>query len=146
MLKEIWAIRIRLQLAGRLRDLALFNLAIDSKLRGCGLVSTLNLLQLFFLHHHAPSSLSGQQESFAKALRRVRLRLGKRSMVCRCSYMLGAEKVPGAGVRCSPSTAYRIYASLVGIIESLDEVPPVCSEFQRYSDSPLIYDEFGRAN
>ena len=37
-LKDIWAIRIRLQLAGRLRDLALFNLAIDSKLRGCDLV------------------------------------------------------------------------------------------------------------
>ena len=32
-LKEIWAIRIRLQFAGRLRDLALFNLAIDSNLR-----------------------------------------------------------------------------------------------------------------
>lgn len=30
-LKEIWAIRIRLQLAQRTRDLALFNLAIDSK-------------------------------------------------------------------------------------------------------------------
>jgi integrase len=38
-LKEIWAIRIRLQLAQRTRDLALFNLAIDSKLRGCDLVS-----------------------------------------------------------------------------------------------------------
>ena len=38
-LKDIWAIRIRLQLAKRPRDLALFNLAIDSKLRGCGLVS-----------------------------------------------------------------------------------------------------------
>lgn len=37
-LKEIWAIRIRLQLAGKLRDLALFNLAIDSKLRDCDLV------------------------------------------------------------------------------------------------------------
>ncbi len=37
-LKEVWAIRIRLQLAGRLRDLALFNLAIDSKLRGRDLV------------------------------------------------------------------------------------------------------------
>ena len=35
---EIWAIRIRLQLAKRTRDLALFNLAIDSKLRGCDLV------------------------------------------------------------------------------------------------------------
>ncbi|NEX63138.1 tyrosine-type recombinase/integrase [Noviherbaspirillum galbum] len=37
-LKEIWAIRTRLQLAERTRDLALFNLAIDSKLRGCDLV------------------------------------------------------------------------------------------------------------
>lgn len=37
-LKEIWAIRIRLQLAKEIRDLALFNLAIDSKLRGCDLV------------------------------------------------------------------------------------------------------------
>jgi len=38
-LQEIWAIRIRLQLANNIRDLALFNLAIDSKLRGCDLVS-----------------------------------------------------------------------------------------------------------
>ena len=37
-LKEIWAIRIRLQLADKQRDLALFNLAIDSKLRACDLV------------------------------------------------------------------------------------------------------------
>ena len=37
-LREIWAIWIRLQLADRLRDLALFNLAIDSKLRACDLV------------------------------------------------------------------------------------------------------------
>src|SRR5512143_3498934 len=37
-LQEIWAIRIRLQMQGRLRDLALFNLGIDSKLRACDLV------------------------------------------------------------------------------------------------------------
>ena len=37
-LKELWAIRIRLQLGHRTRELALFNLAIDSKLRGCDLV------------------------------------------------------------------------------------------------------------
>jgi integrase len=37
--KHVWAIRTRLQLAGRTRDLALFNLAIDSKLRGCDVVS-----------------------------------------------------------------------------------------------------------
>ena len=37
-LKEIWAIRVRLQLTDCIRDLALFNLAIDSKLRSCDLV------------------------------------------------------------------------------------------------------------
>ena len=37
--KDIWAIRIQLQNAQRDRDLAMFNLAIDSKLRGCDLVN-----------------------------------------------------------------------------------------------------------
>src|SRR5215831_12363409 len=37
--KEAWAIRVRLQMKRRKRDLAMFNLAIDSKLRGCDLVS-----------------------------------------------------------------------------------------------------------
>jgi integrase len=36
--KDVWTIRVRLQLEGQKRDLALFNLAIDSKLRGCDLV------------------------------------------------------------------------------------------------------------
>jgi hypothetical protein len=36
-LKEVWAIRIRLQRSARVRDLAMFNLAIDSKLRACDL-------------------------------------------------------------------------------------------------------------
>jgi integrase len=36
--RQVWAIRARLEIAGNLRDLALFNLAIDSKLRGCDLV------------------------------------------------------------------------------------------------------------
>ena len=35
---EIWAIRVRLKIFGRARDLALFYLAIDSKLRGCDLL------------------------------------------------------------------------------------------------------------
>src|SRR3954463_5749154 len=36
--KDIWAIRVRLQIQARTRDLALFDLGIDSKLRGCDLV------------------------------------------------------------------------------------------------------------
>ena len=38
-IKDIWALRVRLQIDRRLRELALFNLGIVSKLRGCDLVS-----------------------------------------------------------------------------------------------------------
>ena len=36
--KQVWSIRLTLQREGRIRDLALFDLAVDSKLRGCDLV------------------------------------------------------------------------------------------------------------
>ena len=36
---HVWAIRVRLQIARRVRDLALFDIALDSKLRGCDVVS-----------------------------------------------------------------------------------------------------------
>lgn len=37
--KDIWALRVRLQMENRTRELALFNLGIDSKLRGCDLIA-----------------------------------------------------------------------------------------------------------
>ena len=37
--KHVWSIRTRLMVEGRTRDLAMFNLAIDSKLRGCDVVA-----------------------------------------------------------------------------------------------------------
>jgi integrase len=37
--KHVWAIRTRLMIEGRTRDIAMFNLAIDSKLRGCDVVA-----------------------------------------------------------------------------------------------------------
>ena len=37
--KHVWSIRTRLLVEGQIRDLALFNLAIDSKLRGCDVVA-----------------------------------------------------------------------------------------------------------
>lgn len=36
--KHVWVIRVRLEIADNIRDLALFNMAIDCKLRGCVLV------------------------------------------------------------------------------------------------------------
>src|ERR1700737_1818650 len=37
--KHVWSIRTKLQVGGRARDLTMFNLAIDSKLRGCDVVA-----------------------------------------------------------------------------------------------------------
>jgi len=37
--KHVWSIRTKLQVEGRARDLALFNMALDSKLRGCDVVA-----------------------------------------------------------------------------------------------------------
>jgi hypothetical protein len=37
--KHVWTIRTKLQVERRTRDLAMFNLAIDSKLRGCDVVA-----------------------------------------------------------------------------------------------------------
>ena len=37
--QHVWSIRTKLQIEGRTRDLAMFNLAIDSKLRGCDVVA-----------------------------------------------------------------------------------------------------------
>jgi hypothetical protein len=61
-LKEIWAIRIRLQLDHRARELALFNLAIDSKLRGCDLVGLL-VRDVFQGSHVAPRAIVMQKKT-----------------------------------------------------------------------------------
>src|ERR1700720_4813195 len=61
-LKEIWAIRIRLQLHQRTRELALFNLAIDSKLRGCDLVG-LRVRDVVKGSHVAPRAIVMQKKT-----------------------------------------------------------------------------------
>ena len=48
--KHVWAIRVRLEIAAKVRDLALFNRAIDSKLRGCDLV-TLRVADVYVAGH-----------------------------------------------------------------------------------------------
>ena len=61
-LLDIWAIRIRIQLAGSTRDLALFNLAIDSKLRACDLV-TLRVRDIAHADHIAQRAIILQQKT-----------------------------------------------------------------------------------
>ena len=61
-LKEIWAIRVRLELSHRVRDLALFNLAIDSKLRACDLVK-LKVRDISHGDHIAQRAIVMQQKT-----------------------------------------------------------------------------------
>ena len=79
-LKEIWAIRIRLQLDHRARELALFNLAIDSKLRGCDLVG-LRVHDVVQGSHVAPArNRHAEEDAAAGAIRdhRTNARRGRR--------------------------------------------------------------------
>ena len=52
--KHVWSIRTKLQIEGRIRDLALFNLAIDSKLRGCDVVTHSGSKTLLLMDMQSP--------------------------------------------------------------------------------------------
>ena len=62
ILREIWAIRIRLQLNKETRELAMFNLAIDSKLRSCDLVK-LKVGDVYHGNGIAPRAIVLQQKT-----------------------------------------------------------------------------------
>ena len=66
-LRKIWTVRTRLRMAEKTRDLALFNLAIDSKLRGCDLVR----LQVHDIAHgdHVLSRASVVQQKTGQPVR-----------------------------------------------------------------------------
>ena len=66
-LKEIWAIRTRLQLDHRAEELALFNLAIDGKLRGCDLVA-LHVRDVLQGSQVAPRAILDCAEAHAAAI------------------------------------------------------------------------------
>jgi hypothetical protein len=61
--RGIWAIRVRLQLAEKTRDLALFNLAIDSKLRACDLTK-LRVRDIVHGEHVSSRAIVMQQKTY----------------------------------------------------------------------------------
>ena len=73
-LREIWAIRIRLDIEHRVRELAMFNLAIDSKLRGCGLVR-LEVSDVMHGHHAVSRAMVIQHKTQQPSDLRLRLLL-----------------------------------------------------------------------
>jgi site-specific recombinase XerC len=112
-LKEIWSIRIRLQLADKARDLALFNLAIDRKLRGCDLVNlrVCNIAQ-------GKSILSRTKVMLQKTHRSVQFEITEQTRQSVTAWIEDAHLAPNqylfpSRVAKSPHLSTRQYARIV---------------------------------
>ena len=113
-LKEIWAIRIRLQLDHRNRELALFNLAIDSKLRGCDLVG-LRVHDVVQGSHVAARAIVMQR----KTQRPVQFEITEQTREAVAAWIASARLKPDQSlfpsrVRESPHLSTRQYSRIVG--------------------------------
>ena len=113
-LKEIWAIRIRLQLDHRNRELALFNLAIDSKLRGCDLVG-LRVHDVVPGSHVAARAIVMQR----KTQRPVQFEITEQTREAVAAWIASAHLKPDQSlfpsrVRESPHLSTRQYSRIVG--------------------------------
>ena len=113
-LKEIWAIRIRLQLEHRARELALFNLAIDSKLRGCDLVE-LRVHDVVQGSHVATRAIVMQK----KTQRSVQFKISEQMREAVASWVKEAHRKPEqflfpSRVSESPHLSTRQYSRIVG--------------------------------
>ena len=87
---HVWSIRTKLQMAGKKRDLALFNLAIDSKLRGCDVVSVR-------IDDVAPSGYSMDRATIRqkKTGRPVRFELTDQTRMAIDDYLRVTSRKPG---------------------------------------------------
>ena len=111
--KHVWSIRTKLLVAGRTRDLAMFNLAIDSKLRGCDVVA-------LKVEDVAPSGYSIDRATVRqkKTGQPVRFELTEQTRQAVDDYIRAAGKKPGESLfvgRSSPGRCMstRQYTRLV---------------------------------
>lgn len=111
--KEIWAIRIHLQLAKQTRELAMFNLAIDSKLRGCDLVA-LRVQDIAHGAQIAPRAIIMQR----KTQRPVQFEITEQTRDALAAWIAKAKLKPdqylfSSRVHASPHITTRQYARIV---------------------------------
>lgn len=111
--KDIWAIRIYLQNAHQIRDLAMFNLAIDSKLRGCDLVN-LRVRDVTHGSQVLPRTMVIQR----KTQRPVQFELTEPTRTAVATWLAKANLKPEqylfpSRVACSPHVSTRQYARIV---------------------------------
>src|SRR5258705_1596350 len=88
--KHVWSIRTKLQIEGRVRDLAMFNLAIDSKLRGCDVVA-IRVEEVAASGYTADAATVRQK----KTGRPVRFELSEQPRQAIDDYLKAASKRPG---------------------------------------------------
>jgi integrase len=88
--KHVWSIRTRLMVEGRTRDLAMFNLAIDSKLRGCDVVA-IRVEAVAACGYTADRATVRQK----KTGRPVRFELSEQTRQAIDDYLRAANKRPG---------------------------------------------------
>ena len=110
--KEICAIRIRLQLGARTRELALFNLAVDSKLRSCDLVK-LRVRDVTHGEHIAARAIVMQQKT-----RPVQLEVTEQTRESIAAWIRSSGRHPEdylfpSRLHSSPHVSTRQYAQIV---------------------------------
>jgi integrase len=88
--KHVWSIRTKLQIEGRARDLAMFNLAIDSKLRGCDVVA-IKVEDVAAGGYTADRATVRQK----KTGQPVRFELSEQTRQAVDDYLMAANKKPG---------------------------------------------------
>jgi integrase len=112
-LNEIYAIRVRLQLAHRTRDLALFNLAIDSKLRACDLLQ-LRVQDVTHGAQMASRTVVMQQ----KTKRPVQFEITEQTRTSLADWIVRSKRTSGdylfpSRIHASPHLTTRQYARIV---------------------------------
>lgn len=144
-LREVWAIRTRLQIADRLRDLAMFNLAIDSKLRGCDLIA-LRVDDVEMSGHVRPRATVLQR----KTGRPVQFEITEQTRGAVQDWITRADRRPGeflfpSRVRKDKSLGTRHYARLVdGWVRSIGLDPALYGTHSlRRTKVALIYRRTG---
>jgi integrase len=112
--KHVWSIRTKLQIAGRRRDLAMFNLAIDSKLRGCDVVAL--KVEDIAPHGYAVERATVRQKKTGQP---VRFEVTEQTRQAGDDYIRASDRKPGEFLFAAPcrpgrSLSTRQYARLVG--------------------------------
>lgn len=139
--KDIWAIRIHLQLGRCIRDLALFNLAIDSKLRGCDLV-ILRVRDIALGNQIIPRAIVMQQ----KTQRPVQFELTEQTRDALASWISKGNFKPDdylfpSRLHGSPHVSNRQYAPIVRRwVKAVDLAPSAYgTHTMRRTKATLIY-------